>query len=104
MPGGVNKNNVGLEIPQFRILERNVLGVAVVSRFVERRFDSLRQEKQLQHALHFGGRGAAENRNPRWDEIRLLKQFLLQRLAIPQDIRHRNRESERLQNLRLQGR
>src|ERR1019366_9147354 len=39
------------------------------SRFGERWFNSLCQEKQLQHALNFSGRGTAENCDPRWHEI-----------------------------------
>jgi hypothetical protein len=47
VPGGVEKDDVGFEIPQIGIFELNVLSVAVVTRFVERWFNSLCQEKQL---------------------------------------------------------
>ena len=77
MPRGVDKDYVGLEIPQIGIFKLYVLRVTVVSRFVEGWCNSLRQEKQLQRALDFRGRGATKNRNSCGDEIRLFEQFLL---------------------------
>jgi hypothetical protein len=97
----MDENNVGFEIPQFRIFEQHVLEIAVVSRFVKDWLNSLGQKKYFQHALDLGCGGSAQDGNPNGHEIRFLQQFPLERLPLAQDIAHRHGGSQNLQNVRL---
>src|SRR5215471_1884269 len=98
----MKQDDVGFEIPQIRIFKLDVLVVAVVTRLVEGWLNSLRQEKQLQHALDFSRCRTAKDGNPSRDEIGLLEQFLFQRRALAQDICRNHRESQQFQYVGLQ--